>query len=685
MTRRSRAAHLVLFLVALLALSRLVTGSFSIPTGQPALWLHSGLLTLILGYYWIEHYFTRPADVVINSLVVYVSISTLVDPPLGEWWTLLRYVSLALLAVSFLIVWAGSPAIAGADTSLVKRVAYLVVIRIGSSAALYSAVFLLALFSYFDLADPIPKWLVGFWTFVLAAKHLQLGELFSSIITAFRSRKETLVGHVEKISYPDLVSFDVADGGDCPRGTVIALSSSGAVTEQSPLGVTIAHRAGPSRLEADALLFDGRLLESAPDARTIVVRVDRSDAQTRRRLERTQLGRQVDEIVGFARRNSDISHVEFELRRDEHLERGDLVSTHGLSGTSVVYQLVNARLFEEASLEHGRRMFTVGEAQQLGCWSSASCGFVSHAWVAPENSPIVRHRPQHTIETDRQDILASVGSVPNSSYPANIRISDLVLFHTAILGVTGSGKSFLAFDLIDKCAAQDIKVVCLDVTGDYQRYLPDAILIPNAGAIGPFLDDRSKRIGIIEFSSSTRSPVKATEEATQKILTWCREHRTDDEILNPRAKVLLVMEEAHLLVPEWTSNPERSLQDTVNSTAQRILQARKYGLGAMIVAQRTANVTKSILNQCNTIFAFQAFDETGFDFMKNYMGLQYVQALPGLRQREGIVVGKASTSDSPLIVRFSDQDRTLNTAPMATFQPPDPAPPADAHAGQDDH
>ena len=42
-----------------------------------------------------------------------------------------------------------------------------------------------------------------------------------------------------------------------------------------------------------------------------------------------------------------------------------------------------------------------------------------------------------------------------------------------------------------------------------------------------------------------------------------------------------------------------------NGTAKVILQGRKYGLGCIIVTQRTANVTKSILNQCNTIFALR--------------------------------------------------------------------------------
>jgi DNA helicase HerA-like ATPase len=52
------------------------------------------------------------------------------------------------------------------------------------------------------------------------------------------------------------------------------------------------------------------------------------------------------------------------------------------------------------------------------------------------------------------------------------------------------------------------------------------------------------------------------------------------------------------------------------ATARAILQGRKYGLGCLLVTQRTANVTKTILNQCNTTFAMRMFDDTGKDFAR---------------------------------------------------------------------
>lgn len=45
-----------------------------------------------------------------------------------------------------------------------------------------------------------------------------------------------------------------------------------------------------------------------------------------------------------------------------------------------------------------------------------------------------------------------------------------------------------------------------------------------------------------------------------------------------------------------------------------------YGFGCLLVNQRTANVAKTILNQCNTVFAMRTFDDTGKAFLANYLG-----------------------------------------------------------------
>ncbi len=116
-------------------------------------------------------------------------------------------------------------------------------------------------------------------------------------------------------------------------------------------------------------------------------------------------------------------------------------------------------------------------------------------------------------------------------------------------------------------------------------------------------------------------------------------------------QVCVVLEEAHTVIPEWNfiGVEEKKAQSLVNSISQIALQGRKYGVGFVVVAQRTANVSKTVLTQCNSIIAFQQFDKTSADFLLNYMGTEMVAALPSLRFRQAVAVGKAFRSGVPMI------------------------------------
>jgi len=122
---------------------------------------------------------------------------------------------------------------------------------------------------------------------------------------------------------------------------------------------------------------------------------------------------------------------------------------------------------------------------------------------------------------------------------------------------------------------------------------------------------------------------------------------------NSQAKVLIVFEEAHSLVPEWNSIANEGDKTAVNGTAKVILQGRKYGFGSFVITQRTANISKSILNQCNTVFALRVFDDTGKQFLENYIGSDYANTLPTLEERHAIAVGKALKLKQPVIIQLN--------------------------------
>lgn len=92
----------------------------------------------------------------------------------------------------------------------------------------------------------------------------------------------------------------------------------------------------------------------------------------------------------------------------------------------------------------------------------------------------------------------------------------------------------------------------------------------------------------------------------------------------------------------------------VNKIGQIALQGRKYGIGFLVIAQRTANVSKTVLTQCNTIISFQAFDKTSFGFLESYLGNDFLEAMPNLKFRQAVMVGKAYRSTHPLIVEIPE-------------------------------
>ena len=128
-----------------------------------------------------------------------------------------------------------------------------------------------------------------------------------------------------------------------------------------------------------------------------------------------------------------------------------------------------------------------------------------------------------------------------------------------------------------------------------------------------------------------------------------------DQGMTDQARVCLVYEEAHSLIPEWNSAVAEGDRSAANGTARAILQGRKYGLGCLLITQRTANVTKTILNQCNTVFAMRTLDETGKEFLANYLGRDYANVLPSLEERHAVFFGRASACETPVLIRLNDR------------------------------
>ena len=123
--------------------------------------------------------------------------------------------------------------------------------------------------------------------------------------------------------------------------------------------------------------------------------------------------------------------------------------------------------------------------------------------------------------------------------------------------------------------------------------------------------------------------------------------------------LLFVFEEAHAYL---NSGNERA----ASAAVRRIIkEGRKYGLGAMVVSQRPAEINPTILSQCGTIFAMRLANTTDRSYVTGAVSDNlegFFSMLPTLRTGEVIIVGEAvqlplrALVDLPPVSRRPDSD-----------------------------
>jgi DNA helicase HerA-like ATPase len=389
------------------------------------------------------------------------------------------------------------------------------------------------------------------------------------------------------------------------------------------------------------------------------------------------------------------------VRTDVDLEEGRLVEVR-IGLRNVIYQIMNGLTKEEIVQQKNAYGYVRADAKKIGCWNVNRRGFDIVKWVPSLNEPVFLIESEAYVAE-----IESIGCFPGTSHTIQVDLNELVTHNTAILGVLGVGKSFLALELTERLALRGIKVVCLDLTNQYAQELKpyyDAAAegkilehlsevgkqgkdkcqqnVEEGGSVKQFKDEIHKDLrrfltdgtALIKIynpvhmevwrqdskpfsgkaSMASLTPTEITRVITETLLELLQDTMTD------KARVCIVFEEAHSLIPEWNAVASEGDKAATNGTAKAILQGRKYGLGCIVVTQRTANVTKSILNQCNTIFALRVFDATGMEFLKNYIGEDYAAVLSTLEDRHSVLFGRASSCRNPVLIRLNDRDDFLS-------------------------
>ena len=643
----------VLSVVIFLVTNYLFSGSILPTTETKDIWFYSGLFMVLFSVLFIEPFYSSPKNVITNTiplLLVYTSIQQSFKSEV-LWWisigVILLLITISIIAMALSDEETSEDSIRNKVSSILKSIAVL----IGQGKVIYSAVFLSVIFLYkneliYTISDAYYIVLVILWGCLLLIDTKSIHSKFQIIesdksndaigeIFSVQSNRMFLVKlfedkrHIKKF---DLVAFKYKmdeKNDNINKGFVFDTYN---LNKQKWVKILILREGKDNGFKY---------------RKDTIYRI--SDQETKK-----QLGKElnIDSFVGVVIEGSKIGTIKFEYsKKINDLHEGDLLELF-VDKTKVFYQVFGGVTNSEKLENKDESGFIEGEALQLGIWNNDTLSFEKYGWVPQINTPLFKANTSDIVVPEIILPEFKLGVISNTSLPSVINLNDAVSHHIALLGVTGAGKSFLAREIIQSLKA-NTKVICIDFTGEWKKN--SELLSLNSDNLDEFLRAQNDSVGLVELPSvsNTVQVIQSTENFISQIFTKAKEAYE----ANSPLKICLVLEEAHTIVPEgnFLGVNDFDSKAVVNKMGQVALQGRKYGVGLMVLAQRTANVSKTVLTQCNTIICFQAFDETSFTFLGNYIGKDLVQALPNLKKYHAIVTGKAIKSNVPMIVNLERQ------------------------------
>ncbi len=690
----------VLFLYLILGvIGHFVAGSLFLPDSN-VVWFWSGLVTLIFSLYYIEPYFTAPTNVFANSFALFLTLLSIGSDSFGSffWWE-------ASLIILFLMICFSLVTKALYDKNksddfiinIISNKIKTVLELIGSGKVLYSLVFIYFLFTnIFSNSIMFSNWqlfyLLLFFCFVLIISPSKIKSFLEKYFDEKAKDKSNNVGKIFAVQSDNVFLVRLFDNRKIEKFTQVYFLHK--ITEDDKSNVSL------------GFLFDIYYLDNQKWGKIVKTRTINSSSDEYRSFISKKpdldyvylVDKAADEVqrfTGVVNENSTINKLYFEYSQSNQvLEIDDLVEVF-VRGKKVFYQVLNASTNVEKLESYNEKGSIVGEAIQLGCWDAISTSFNKIGWIPLVNEAVYvadTKSEENKLSQIKQGEFRS-GFIPKTKLPGVITLKDAISHHMAILGVTGSGKSVFARKII-KEIIQDTKVICVDFTGEYIDKLSElkpALLIDKNGlntveeTLAKKESEQSKG-----RSANKEDILKFKKEINNKLDQYIKSFIESDNNLsifelpelsnttfileftqfflesvfnyaksNPGQKICIVLEEAHTIVPETNFLGEPgdygSSKNLVNKMSQIALQGRKYGVGLLVIGQRSANISKTVLTQCNTIVAFRAFDDTSYGFLTNYFGKEIIGVIPNLKNYHAVVYGKGIKSNNPIIIDTYDE------------------------------
>ena len=654
-------------------------------TDTKDIWFYSGLGSMLFSLLFIEPYFTSPKNVLTNSLPLLLVFLAIKNNYRNDtiWWCIFGFISLmAILSIiSIVLAECGKNK---SDSHIVNKISNIIknfVVKFGQGKVLYSIIFISTLLIYYggnNIDDNIYSLIMFiFWFFVILLINPK--NLNNSFSIEKKDKNIDVIGEIFAVQSNKIYLAKVfEDKKNINKFATIKFKN---FQDKILIG----------------FIFDIYELNNQQWIKICILEeISKENTQIKDnittnivyKIENKDLEIQINNFVGIVSENSNILKINFEYSKKERdLEEGDLLKVE-VGDKTIFYQVVNGITNSETLETKNKSGFIRGEAIQLGEWNSQTLNFDKFGWVADMYLPVFKVSNIEKCSNKFTYPEYKLGVIPKTNIPSVINLHDAISHHIALIGVTGAGKSFLAREMI-KELMQDTKIICVDFNNEFIRHFSYIENIVNGEhieiiqksidnliieyekfanqqnkeamtkydkairdnfkkSIQEFLESKDKNISHLELPDlvNTTAILEYTKYFFKVIFDMAKNKETNDK------KILIVIEEAHTIIPEWNfiGSNDKTSQSVINTISQIALQGRKYNIGFMIIGQRTANISKTILTQCNTMICFQAFDDTNFNFLGNYIGKDLAISLPSLKKYHAVVSGKAIKSNLPLII-----------------------------------
>lgn len=718
-----RAFFLLIYLALMIGVSKYAFGVWLPPaSGGKAVWFYTGLASLLLGNHLVTPYFSKPVDAI--SYAVASAAALLGAEELSKWgqmeaaafYFVIGYCEFVLI-VSFVAIFLRSNNEGWATK--ISNTSAILASTFGNHRAVFGLTMLVA--TYLFHRDSVSETYLICLVCIIGVVA-RPDEVFGGLLGQFRKIwsgvfARPILGLVAAIQNPHVYLIRQSDDKQISFGAPVVIKIPGRQVLPA-IALDWVGRDEASLLRCIEASSFGRVRPNSIASDYQEVRDDTAVLVPTESTTYSSLAPMLDtctsRLVGLVASDTSNDRLYFEVVTAQELEQGLLVQVN-VQGSNVIYQILDGLTKDEIVHQKNTHGIVRAQAKKIGVWRSDAAKFTPSKWLPFLNEPVLLAEQSNNTGDEK-----TIGHFPGGAYPVQLaNVNHLVTHNTAILGILGIGKTMLAVELVERMLADGIKVICLDLTDQYADELKDfydkeandAKLsklyahgasgktnfqknVEEGGSvqslrkvlttgIDTFLSSATDKLKIFnparfEVWKQDSRMFKDTDTPSMLLLTACQITQLISEVVlecsqklgvADKARVCLVYEEAHSLVPEWNSVAFDGDKTATAGTARAILQGRKYGMGCLLISQRTANVTKTILNQCNTIFAMRTFDDTGKEFLSNFVGRDYAETLSSLPERQAVFFGRASSCENPVLICLNDRD-TFRKTFRAQFPPP---------------